>query len=111
MEAVGSDRTKRAGVERMSKYVPLTPSSPNAIQRFSDLGIEEAMKSQLDKLPKGKRGAIVMYADGGGVRGAVYGRKPGRLWFLPPGDWSYSGTLGVDYKGKLEGAAAVGYSW
>jgi len=95
----------------MNEYVPLTPEAPNAIRRFSDAGIEEAMKAQLSKLGEGKTGALVLYADGGGVKGAVYGRKPGRFWILPPGEWTYVGTLGVDYKGKLQGAAAVGYSW
>jgi 23S rRNA (guanosine2251-2'-O)-methyltransferase len=57
-------------------------------------------------------GAVVMYADEKGVRGAVYGRKAGKFFgLLPPGEWSYVGTLGVTYKGVLEGGAAVAYSW
>lgn len=92
-------------------YIPATPSSPNAIRKFADARIESSMKDVLSNLPQGKSGAVVMYADKEGIKGAVYGRKPGRLWILPPGEWSYVGTVGTTYKGQLSAGAAVAYSW
>jgi len=96
----------------MGKYVPLTTSAPNAIRKYADLDVEASMKKVLDRLPSGKKGAVVMYADEGGIRGAIYGRKKGRFFgLLPAGEWSYVGTLGTTYQGQLEGSAAVAYSW
>lgn len=93
-------------------YIPATPSSPNAIRKFADAGIERAMRDVLSNLPKEKNGAVVAYADRDGIKGAVYGRKPGKFWgLLPPGEWSYVGTLGTTFKGELTAGAAVAYSW
>jgi hypothetical protein len=92
-------------------YVPATAGAANAIRNFSDAGIEASMRKQLANLEAGKRGAVVMYADADGVKGAIYGRKPGKLWFLPAGEWSYVGTIGSTFKGELSGGAAVAYSW
>jgi hypothetical protein len=93
-------------------YKPLTPQAPNEIRRFTDAGIEEAMKAQLAKLPKGRRGALVMYADLEGVKGAIYSRKKGKFFgLLPPGEWSFVATAGRTWAGELHGGAAVGYSW
>lgn len=99
------------GAEDMGYYLPATPGGENDIRRFTEKGIEAAMKNALSNLPRGKRGAVVAYVDGEGVHGAVYGRKPGKFWFLPPGEWSYTGTLGYTLDGELHGAAAVAYSW
>jgi hypothetical protein len=69
--------------------------------------IDDALKT----LPKGKRGVVVAHTDGKGVRLVAMARKPGRFFgLLPPGEWSYVGTLGYA-KGRLDGAAAVAYSW
>lgn len=96
----------------MGEYIPATPSSPNAIRRFNDKGIEEAMFAALNKLRPGKTGAVVAYADKDGVKGAVYKREKGNFFgLLPPGEWSYVGTLGVNFKGQLEGGAGVMYDW
>ena len=96
----------------MPKYTPATLNADNAIRRFSDARIEEAMRAQLSKLPKNRSGAVVMFADEKGIKGAVYGRKKGSFFgLLPPGEWSYVGTLGVDYQGRLSGGAAVAYHW
>lgn len=92
-------------------YTPATAGAANAIRNFSDSGIEASMRKQLANLEAGKRGAVVMYADADGVKGAIYGRKPGKLWFLPAGEWSYVGTIGSTFKGELSGGAAVAYSW
>lgn len=93
-------------------YNAVTPGAPNEIRKFTDKGIEAAMKAALSNLPEGKRGAVVMYADMEGVRGAVYGRKPGKFFgLLPAGEWSYVGTIGSTYKGELTASAAVAYSW
>lgn len=93
-------------------YTAVTPSSPNAIRKFADSQIEKAMQDVLSNLPKEKSGAVVMYADKEGVKGAIYGRKQGKFWgLLPPGEWTYVGTLGTTYKGELTVGAAVGYSW
>jgi len=92
-------------------YVPATTSASSEIRKHADAGIEASMRAVLAGLEPGKRGAVVAYADQGGLRGAVYGRKPGRFWILPPGEWSYVGTLGVTLKGQLSGGAAVAYSW
>jgi hypothetical protein len=97
--------------DEVGVYTPKTVGSAKAIRKFGDQGIEAAMQKVLKNLPRGKRGAVVMYADKDGVRGAVYGRQKGKLWFLPPGEWSYVGTLGTTYKGHLEAGAAVSYSW
>jgi hypothetical protein len=94
------------------KYVPNTPGSPNAIRRFNDAAIEQAMFKALSNLRPGKTGAVVAYADMNGVKGAVYKRSKGNFFgLLPPGEWSYVGTLGVNYKGQLDGSAAVMYDW
>ena len=96
----------------MGQYIPVTPSSPNAIRRFGDADIEKSMMKVLDNLRPGKTGAVVAYADLEGVKAAVYKRKKGNFFgLLPPGEWSYVGTLGVSYKGKLEGGAGVMYDW
>ena len=96
----------------MGTYVPKTVGDPNAIRRFADAKIEEAMRDQLEKLPKGKRGALVLYADQNAVKGAFYGRKPGKLFgILPAGEWTYIATAERTWSGELSGAAAVGYSW
>lgn len=94
-------------------YVPATPGgAASEIRKHADSGIEASMRAALANLEPGKRGALVMYADQGGVRGAIYGRKPGRLLgLLPPGEWSYVGTVARTWDGKLSGGAAVGYSW
>lgn len=93
-------------------YTPSTPAATNAIRKFADAQVQASMESVLKQLPANKAGAVVMYADEKGVRGAVYGRKAGKFFgLLPPGEWSYVGTLGVTYKGVLEGGAAVAYSW
>ena len=92
-------------------YLPSTPSEPNAIRKFGDAGIESAMAKVLSNLSSGKSGAVVAYADKEGVKGAVYGRKPGKLWFLPAGEWTYVGTVGTTYKGQLSAGAALMYSW
>jgi hypothetical protein len=93
-------------------YVPATPGSENAIRKFSDAGIEQAMRSVLGNLPEKKNGAVVMYADKDGIKGAVYGRRPGKFFgLLPAGEWSYVGTLGTTYKGQLDVGVAVAYSW
>ena len=93
----------------VSGYHPTTTDT-GAIRRFSDKRIEDSISKALSGLGKGKRGAVVMYADKKGVHGAVYGRKKGSLWFLPPGEWSYVGTLGTTYQGQLEAEAALAYS-
>lgn len=92
-------------------YTAATEPVPNAIRRFGDADIEGAMRKVLSNLGSGKRGAVVAYADKDGIKGAVYSRRPGKLWFLPAGEWSYVGTLGVTYQGKLEGGAGVMYEW
>ena len=93
-------------------YTPISVGSPNAIRRFADKGIEDSMKRVLANLPAKRSGAVVMYADKGGVHGAVYGRKAGRFWgLLPAGEWTYVGTLGTSFQGKLDASAAVAYSW
>jgi hypothetical protein len=92
-------------------YTPATPGAASEIRKHTDAGIEPAMRDALANLAPGKRGAVVAYADQGGIRGAIYGRKPGRFWILPPGEWSYVGTLGMTLKGNLSGGAAVAYSW
>ena len=72
------------------------------------------MRAVLSGLAPGKAGAVVAHIDPETwtVRGAIYGRKPGRFWgILPPGEWSYVGTLGYTLGGKLEAGAAVAYSW
>ena len=95
----------------MGLYTPLTPSD-NAIRKFADAKIQESMNSVLKDLPAGKSGALILYADQGGVRGAIYGRKPAKFFgLLPAGEWSYVATAGRSWSGKLEGSAALGYSW
>lgn len=96
----------------MSAYVPATPSAANEIRRHADAKIEAAMRDALANLAPGKAGALVLYADQGGVRGAIYGRKPGKLFgLLPAGEWSYVATAGRTWSGELSGGAAVAYSW
>jgi hypothetical protein len=92
-------------------YVPVTPSAANEIRKHTDAGIEAAMRAQLAQLEAGKRGALVLYADQGGIRGAIYGRKPGKLFGLLPGEWTYVATAGRTWDGQLSGGAAVAYAW
>ena len=95
-------------------YVPATPGVPGAIRRYANAGIEADMGAVLAGLAPGKSGAVVAHIDPETwtVRGAIYCRKPGRFFgILPPGEWSYVGTLGYTLKGKLDAGAAVAYSW
>lgn len=96
----------------MGLYNPVTPSDPNAIQKFSDAHIQASIENVLRDLPSGKSGALVVYADGDGIKGAIYGRKPQNLFGLfPAGEWTYVVTANRTWQGKLEGNAAVAYSW
>jgi hypothetical protein len=93
-------------------YVPATPSAADEIRRHTSAGVEAAMRDQLAALPSGKSGALVLYADQGGIRGALYGRKPAKLWGLvPAGEWTFVVVAGRTWQGQLSGTAAVGYSW
>ena len=93
-------------------YTPKTLGNPNAIRRHVDAGIEQSMQDALKALPKGKKGALVLYSDKHSmIRGALYGRKKGKLFGLLPGEWTYVATAGRTWTGDLEGAAAVGFSW
>lgn len=93
-------------------YLPTTRAAPNEIRRFTDSRIEEAMKAQLANIEPGKTGALVLYADQKAIKGAIYGRRRGRLFgLLPPGEWSYVVTAERTWSGELTAAAAVGYTW
>lgn len=93
-------------------YVPVTPGAANEIRKFADAGVEQAMQDALKNLAPGKSGALVLYGDQGGIRGAIYGRKPCKLWGLvPAGEWTFVATAGRTWQGQLSGGAAVGYSW
>jgi hypothetical protein len=70
------------------------------------------MKAALANLPKGKTGALVMYADKKGINGAFYGRKKGKFFGLgPPGEWTFIATAGRTWDGTLNAGAAIGYSF
>jgi Icc-related predicted phosphoesterase len=88
-------------------YTPSTPPDPNAIRAFSDADIYSAMKTVLSSLDPARKGAIVAYADGDDVKAAIFG-KLGKHAGV---EWSYVGTLGVTYKGKLSGGVGLMGEW
>lgn len=74
------------------------------IRALADANIQASIDAVLKQLPSGKKGAVILYANGTEVRAGVYG-KIGR-------NWSYTGTLARDWKtGRIAGEAAVGFSW
>ncbi len=103
-----------SAVSPVPTYFPKTVGSPTEIRPFAVAKIDKAMRDVLSNLPKNKRGALVVYADTESkeLKGAIYGRRPGRFFgLLPPGEWSYVVTGAVNMKGQLAGSAALGYSW
>lgn len=73
------------------------------IRIFGDAAVQAAIDAALAQLPAGKKGAVIAYADGNTVRLAVTAR-------IAEG-WSAVGVLAGQYGGKLEGAAAIRFSW
>lgn len=81
-----------------------TTRSGQEIRALADAQIQASINKVLADLPAGKKGAVVMYANGDEVRAGVYG-KLGR-------NWSYAGTLGRNWKtGKIGAEAAVAFTW
>lgn len=86
-----------------------TPAAPTLvppakqIRAFGDAAVQAAIDAALKDLPAGKKGAVIAYADEKAVRLAVTARIGE--------DWSVVGVLSGQYGGKLEGAAAVRFSW
>jgi hypothetical protein len=110
----GSMAAIRDEKEEPGVYTHYGPTFPNAIRRYQDAGIEASMRAVLDNLRPGKRGAVVVFADveTQTLKAAVYSRRPGGFFgLLPPGDWSFVGTLGWKPGGTLEGGAGLAYDW
>jgi hypothetical protein len=112
---------------RVGTYHPATAPTPDEVRRWLDsqpkthalskaaelTGTQAAINAALKTLPKGRRGAVVMHGDvrTRAITASVFGRKPGRFFgLLPPGEWSYVGTVGFK-SGRLDGSAAVAYAW
>jgi hypothetical protein len=84
--------------------VARTTASGLEIRHLADAGIQASINKVLADLPAGKKGAIVLYADGDEVRGGIYG-KLGR-------SWSYAGTLSRRWDtGAIGAEAAVAFTW
>lgn len=87
----------------MSDYV-VSKVGGTEIRKLGDAQIQSAIDKVLTQLPSGKKGAVVMYANGDEVRAGVYGRL-GK-------NWSYVGTLGRSWKtGAISGEAAVAFTF
>lgn len=73
------------------------------IRRFGDAAIQKALDDALSKVPVGKQGAVVAYADLDGARLAAAAKL---------GDhWSLVGVLEHKWDGVLEAAAEVRFVW
>lgn len=74
------------------------------IRKLADTNIQGAIDRVLTQVPAGKKGAVVMYANGDEVRAAIYGRL-GR-------NWSYVATASRSWEtGKISGEAAVAFTF
>lgn len=89
----------------MADYVVTkTTKNGDEIRKFGDAGIQGAIDNVLKQIPPGKKGAVIMYANGEEVRAGVYG-KIGK-------NWSYVGTLGRRWDtGAISGEAAVAFTF
>lgn len=85
-------------------YVVTRTTRKGEIRALADAGIQASINKVLADLPAGKKGAVVLYANGDEVRGGVYGRL-GK-------SWSYAGTLSRSWAtGKLGAEAALAFTW
>lgn len=73
------------------------------IRTMRDPGIQKAIDEALAAVPDGQHGAVLAYASETGARLAVAGKIGEK--------WSVVGTLDREWNGKLEGAAAVRFTW
>lgn len=89
----------------MSDYVvSKITKGGDEIRKFADSNIQGAIDTVLKQIPPGKKGAVIMYANGDEVRAGVYG-KIGK-------NWSYCGTLGRSWAtGAISGEAAVAFTF
>jgi len=81
------------------------PAAPQlvSIRMFADSKLQESIDRALATLAPGSHGAVVAYATTTGANLAVVGKLGQR--------WSVVGVLSKPYDGKLEGEAAVRFSW
>jgi hypothetical protein len=89
----------------VSDYVisKITPGGAE-IRKLADANIQQSIDKMLAQVPAGKRGAVVLYANGDEVRAGVYG-KLGK-------NWSYVGTLGRSWStGAITGEAALAFTF
>jgi len=87
-----------------SDYVVAKTTGAGEIRKLADANIQGAIDKMLAQVPSGKKGAVILYANGDEVRAGVYG-KLGR-------NWSYVGTLGRSWStGAISGEAALAFTF
>ncbi len=73
------------------------------IRKFADENIQASIDSAIKTLQSGQHGAVIAYADFNEVKLAAVAKLDEH--------WSVVGVLDKPYKGKLEGQAAVRFTW